>query len=152
VINIIPGCRFRASQDAELVGMDVSWFWVNCGCLVLMLGEYVADYAYHERDLEGNYEPESRSDSPNSNQRSTVDPEKAATRTRITSESNSDTISPESNKRSVSRGRNGRLTGINDQDDTVHHGGREVSEGGVKPEGLTGRESKRQLEGMAQQR
>lgn len=49
VINLIPGCHFRASEEAEIVGMDD-----------VELGEYVADYAYHERDLEGNYEPTSR--------------------------------------------------------------------------------------------
>lgn len=46
VINLIPGCHFRSTEEAEIVGMDE-----------VELGEYVADYAYHERDLEGNYEP-----------------------------------------------------------------------------------------------
>ena len=46
VINFIPGCSFRSTEEAEIVGMDE-----------VELGEYVADYAYHERDLEGNYEP-----------------------------------------------------------------------------------------------
>lgn len=45
-INLIPGCKFRSTDEAEIVGMDE-----------IELGEYVADYAYHERDLEGNYEP-----------------------------------------------------------------------------------------------
>ena len=49
VINFIPGCHFRSTEEAEIVGMDE-----------IELGEYVADYAYHERDLEGNYEPISR--------------------------------------------------------------------------------------------
>ncbi|RSH87420.1 hypothetical protein EHS25_003330 [Saitozyma podzolica] len=49
VINLIPGCKFRATMEAEIVGMDE-----------VELGEYVADYAYHERDLEGNYHPEGR--------------------------------------------------------------------------------------------
>lgn len=43
VINLIPGCHFRATEEAEIVGMDE-----------VELGEYVADYAYHDRDLEGN--------------------------------------------------------------------------------------------------
>lgn len=43
VINLIPGCHFRASEEAEIVGMDE-----------VELGEYVADYAFVERDLEGN--------------------------------------------------------------------------------------------------
>ena len=43
LINLIPGCHFRASEEAEIVGMDE-----------VELGEYVADYAYHDRDLEGN--------------------------------------------------------------------------------------------------
>ena len=43
LINLIPGCQFRASEEAEIVGMDE-----------VELGEYVADYAYHDRDLEGN--------------------------------------------------------------------------------------------------
>lgn len=43
VINFIPGCKFRATEEAEIVGMDE-----------VELGEYVADYAYHNRDLEGN--------------------------------------------------------------------------------------------------
>lgn len=46
IINFIPGCHFRSTEEAEIVGMDE-----------IELGEYVADYAYHERDLEGNYEP-----------------------------------------------------------------------------------------------
>jgi Amt family ammonium transporter len=46
LINFIPGCHFRATEEAEIVGMDE-----------VELGEYVVDYAYHERDLEGNYEP-----------------------------------------------------------------------------------------------
>lgn len=45
VINLIPGLHFRSTEEAEIVGMDD-----------VELGEYVADYAYHERDLEGNYE------------------------------------------------------------------------------------------------
>ena len=44
IINLIPGCHFRSSEEAEIVGQDE-----------VELGEYVADYAYHERDLEGNY-------------------------------------------------------------------------------------------------
>lgn len=47
VINLIPGCHFRSTEEAEIVGMDD-----------VELGEYVVDYAYHERDLEGNYEPD----------------------------------------------------------------------------------------------
>lgn len=43
VINFIPGCHFRATEEAEIVGMDE-----------VELGEYVVDYAYHDRDLEGN--------------------------------------------------------------------------------------------------
>lgn len=43
VINLIPGCHFRSTEEAEIVGMDE-----------VELGEYVADYAYHDRDLEGN--------------------------------------------------------------------------------------------------
>lgn len=43
VINLIPGCHFRATEEAEIVGMDE-----------VELGEYVVDYAYHNRDLEGN--------------------------------------------------------------------------------------------------
>lgn len=43
VINLIPGCHFRATEEAEIVGMDE-----------VELGEYVVDYAYHDRDLEGN--------------------------------------------------------------------------------------------------
>lgn len=42
VINLIPGCHFRSSEEAEIVGIDE-----------VELGEYVADYAYHNRDLEG---------------------------------------------------------------------------------------------------
>ncbi|WVQ82370.1 hypothetical protein IAT38_004498 [Cryptococcus sp. DSM 104549] len=44
-INLIPGCHFRATEEAEIVGMDE-----------VELGEYVADYAFHQRDLEGEYE------------------------------------------------------------------------------------------------
>ncbi|KAK8864358.1 hypothetical protein IAR55_001605 [Kwoniella newhampshirensis] len=45
VINLIPGCKFRSTEEAEIVGMDE-----------VELGEYVADYAFHQRDLEGEYE------------------------------------------------------------------------------------------------
>lgn len=43
IINLIPGCHFRSTEEAEIVGMDE-----------VELGEYVVDYAYHDRDLEGN--------------------------------------------------------------------------------------------------
>ncbi|WWD17344.1 hypothetical protein CI109_101785 [Kwoniella shandongensis] len=52
VINLIPGCKFRATEEAEIVGMDE-----------VELGEYVADYAFHQRDLEGEYE--AHTSSPN---------------------------------------------------------------------------------------
>ncbi|OCF42935.1 amt family ammonium transporter [Kwoniella heveanensis CBS 569] len=42
VINLIPGCHFRSTEEAEIVGMDE-----------VELGEFVADYAFHQRDLEG---------------------------------------------------------------------------------------------------
>ncbi|WVW83852.1 hypothetical protein I302_105874 [Kwoniella bestiolae CBS 10118] len=42
VINLIPGCHFRSTEEAEIVGMDE-----------VELGEFVADYAFHHRDLEG---------------------------------------------------------------------------------------------------
>jgi Amt family ammonium transporter len=41
IINLIPGCKFRASDESEIVGMDET-----------ELGEYVADYAYLHRSLE----------------------------------------------------------------------------------------------------
>ena len=53
LINLIPGCKFRATEEAEIVGMDE-----------VELGEYVVDYAYHERDLEGNYEPTDKDNHP----------------------------------------------------------------------------------------
>ncbi|KAL1405446.1 hypothetical protein Q8F55_009078 [Vanrija albida] len=42
-INLIPGCKFRASEEAEIVGMDE-----------VEHDEYIADYAFFRRDLEGN--------------------------------------------------------------------------------------------------
>jgi Amt family ammonium transporter len=45
VINLIPGCKFRASEEAEIVGMDE-----------VELDEYIADYAFFRRDLEYNAE------------------------------------------------------------------------------------------------
>lgn len=42
VINLIPGCKFRASEEAEIVGMDE-----------VEHDEYIADYAFFRRDLEG---------------------------------------------------------------------------------------------------
>ncbi|TYJ55702.1 hypothetical protein B9479_003608 [Cryptococcus floricola] len=53
VINLIPGCQFRATEEAEIVGMDE-----------VELGEYVADYAFHQRDLEGEYEAHTLSRAP----------------------------------------------------------------------------------------
>lgn len=41
VINLIPGCKFRASEEAEIVGMDE-----------VEHDEYIADYAFFRRDLE----------------------------------------------------------------------------------------------------
>jgi hypothetical protein len=41
VINLIPGCKFRATMEAEIVGMDVSAvdrFWLLCSCACLDLG------------------------------------------------------------------------------------------------------------------
>ncbi|KGB74494.2 amt family ammonium transporter [Cryptococcus deuterogattii R265] len=52
-INLIPGCHFRATEEAEIVGMDE-----------VELGEYVADYAFHQRDLEGEYEAHTLSQCP----------------------------------------------------------------------------------------
>ncbi|WRT66318.1 uncharacterized protein IL334_003273 [Kwoniella shivajii] len=46
VINLIPGCHFRSTEEAEIVGMDE-----------VELGEFVADYAFHHRDLEGLFDP-----------------------------------------------------------------------------------------------
>ncbi|GHJ87915.1 hypothetical protein NliqN6_4317 [Naganishia liquefaciens] len=43
VINLVPGLHFRASEEAEVVGMDE-----------VEHDEYVADYAWVQRDLEGN--------------------------------------------------------------------------------------------------
>jgi hypothetical protein len=94
--------------------------------------------------LEGNYEPNSRSDSPT--QRASSDPEKAAARTRVSDlDGNRDTVVTSQDGRSRSREPIEKV-------ERGRHGGREVSEGGVKPEGMTGRESRRELEGMAQQR
>lgn len=45
LINLVPGLKFRASEEAEIVGMDE-----------VELGEYVADYAFVDRDLEGAYQ------------------------------------------------------------------------------------------------
>lgn len=45
VINLIPGCKFRASEEAEIVGMDE-----------VEMDEYIADYAFFRRDLEFNEE------------------------------------------------------------------------------------------------
>lgn len=42
LINLVPGLHFRATEEAEIVGMDE-----------VELGEYVADYAFFDRDLEG---------------------------------------------------------------------------------------------------
>lgn len=42
LINLVPGLHFRATEEAEIVGMDE-----------IELGEYVADYAFFDRDLEG---------------------------------------------------------------------------------------------------
>jgi Amt family ammonium transporter len=48
IIDHTPGIGpFRASEMAEIIGVDEE-----------QLGEYVADYAYFNRDLEGNYDPE----------------------------------------------------------------------------------------------
>lgn len=46
VINLIPGCKFRASEEAEIVGMDE-----------VEQDEYIADYAYFRRDAEANWPP-----------------------------------------------------------------------------------------------
>lgn len=43
VINLVPGLHFRASDEAEVVGMDEVEHM-----------EFVADYAFYQRDLEGN--------------------------------------------------------------------------------------------------
>ncbi|GAA94019.1 uncharacterized protein L969DRAFT_22364 [Mixia osmundae IAM 14324] len=51
VINLIPGMHFRASEDAEIIGMDED----QCN-------EFCYDFAYVNRDLEGNYNPEGDSD------------------------------------------------------------------------------------------
>lgn len=45
LINLVPGLHFRATEEAEIVGMDE-----------VELGEYVADYAFFDRDLEGQYQ------------------------------------------------------------------------------------------------
>ncbi|BEI87795.1 uncharacterized protein CcaverHIS019_0105130 [Cutaneotrichosporon cavernicola] len=45
IINLIPGCKFRASEEAEIVGMDE-----------VEHDEYIADYAFFRRDLEHNAE------------------------------------------------------------------------------------------------
>nr|ODN88315.1 amt family ammonium transporter [Cryptococcus depauperatus CBS 7841] len=55
-INLIPGCHFRATEEAEIVGMDE-----------VELGEYVADYAFHQRDLEGDYDAHTLSRVPSAN-------------------------------------------------------------------------------------
>nr|ODN97661.1 amt family ammonium transporter [Cryptococcus depauperatus CBS 7855] len=55
-INLIPGCHFRATEEAEIVGMDE-----------VELGEYVADYAFHQRDLEGDYDAHTLSRFPSAN-------------------------------------------------------------------------------------
>ncbi|KAK4687861.1 ammonium transporter, Amt family, partial [Tremellales sp. Uapishka_1] len=46
VINLIPGCHFRADEEAEIVGMDE-----------MEHDEYVVDYAFYQRDLESAYTP-----------------------------------------------------------------------------------------------
>lgn len=46
IIDHIPGFKFRASVDSEIVGLDE----VECG-------EWSYDYAFINRDLEGNYVP-----------------------------------------------------------------------------------------------
>jgi Amt family ammonium transporter len=46
VINLIPGCKFRASEEAQIIGMDEADH-----------DEYIADYAFFRRDLE---EPDMR--------------------------------------------------------------------------------------------
>jgi Amt family ammonium transporter len=43
VINLVPGLHFRASDEAQVVGMDEVEHM-----------EFVADYAFFRRDLEGN--------------------------------------------------------------------------------------------------
>jgi Amt family ammonium transporter len=117
VINLIPGCHFRATEEAEIVGMDE-----------IELGEYVADYAYHERDLEGNYEPISAlptraptptrgpmvSSSKKSSPQST--PEVRMSTRSASDYENTHTLSTTDNgdgsrNRSRSRGRNVRLSG-----------------------------------------
>jgi hypothetical protein len=45
VINAIPGLHFRANEEAEIVGMDE-----------IEHDEYVADYAWLERDVEAMFE------------------------------------------------------------------------------------------------
>ena len=78
------------------------------------LGEYVADYAYHERDLEGNYYDPSQRPSPRAAsplpspsekqmKRSHLDPS-PDTRTTIT-DLDGDTVAPTEDSRSRSRGR-----------------------------------------------
>ena len=44
VINLIPGCKFRASDEAQIVGMDE-----------VELGEFAQDFVWLDRDLEGHY-------------------------------------------------------------------------------------------------
>ncbi|KAK4699001.1 ammonium transporter, Amt family, partial [Phenoliferia sp. Uapishka_3] len=46
IINIIPGCHFRASEEAEIVGMDEA----ECG-------EWAYDYAYQRRHVEDGMGP-----------------------------------------------------------------------------------------------
>ena len=55
LINLVPGLHFRASEEAEVVGMDE-----------VEHDEYVADYAWFHRDLEGNYSPEHTTQDPSS--------------------------------------------------------------------------------------
>lgn len=47
VIDKIPGCHFRSTQEAEIVGIDETDH-----------GEWLADYAWHQRDLESLVERE----------------------------------------------------------------------------------------------
>jgi len=47
-INLIPGCKFRASEEAEIVGMDE-----------VEHDEYIADYAYFRRDPDAMFGPNS---------------------------------------------------------------------------------------------
>lgn len=54
VINLVPGLHFRASEEAEVVGMDE-----------VEHDEFVADYAWFQRDLEGN-SPERTTHDPSS--------------------------------------------------------------------------------------